>query len=81
MPAKSKAVRDAVALAGGLARQRAADDPEVIAAKRNLGTVILEEKIRQTVAKFGPLTEQQRARLSLLLSAPSAPQQDGASAA
>ncbi len=51
----------------GLSRGRAADDPEVICAKRDLKAARLAEYVRRVVAEAPPLTPDQRDRIALLL--------------
>lgn len=51
-----------------LSRSRATDDPELIEARRNLNAERLAAFIKRNVAAAPPLTAEQRARLSLLLS-------------
>jgi hypothetical protein len=48
-------------------RSRAADDPELIAARRNLRAERLAMHIKQVVDAAPPLTSEQRERLALLL--------------
>jgi hypothetical protein len=50
---------------------RAADDPDLIAARRELRAATLADRIRRTVDEWPPLTPEQRDRLALLLRAPS----------
>lgn len=50
-----------------LTRSRAADDPELIAARQGLKAARLEDYIRRTVDAAPPLTAEQRDRLALLL--------------
>ena len=50
-----------------LSRDRAANDPDLLDARRNLRAARLEEYIARTVAAAPPLTEAQRSRLALLL--------------
>ncbi len=52
---------------GGLSRDRAADDPELLDARRNLRAARLEDYIRRTVDEAPPLTPCQRDRLAVLL--------------
>lgn len=51
----------------GLARCRPADDPAVVAARRDLRAARLADYIRRTVDLAPPLTAEQRDRLALLL--------------
>lgn len=50
----------------GLSRDRAPDDPDLLAAKRDLRATRLEDHIRQVVDAAPPLTEEQRERLAAL---------------
>lgn len=50
-----------------LTRSRAADDPDLIAARRNLKAARLEDFIRRTVEAAPPLTADQRDHLAVLL--------------
>lgn len=50
-----------------LTRSRAADDPELIDARRNMRAERLAEQIRRVVDEAPPLTPSQRARLASLL--------------
>jgi hypothetical protein len=50
-----------------LTRSRTPDDPDLIAARRNLRAARLEDYIRRTVDAAPPLTAEQRDRLALLL--------------
>jgi hypothetical protein len=52
-----------------LSRDRAKDDPELLDARRSLKTERLADYISRTVEAAPPLTDEQRARLSLLLQA------------
>ena len=52
-----------------LRRDRAADDPELLDAKRNLGAERIAEEIRRVTEAFHPLRPEQRGRLAALLSA------------
>ena len=51
-----------------LSRSRAADDPELIAARRDLKAQRLADYITRTVDAAPPLTDEQRAHLAALLS-------------
>ena len=53
-----------------LSRDRAANDPDLLDARRNLRAARLEEYIARTVAAAPPLTDEQRSRLALLLRDP-----------
>lgn len=50
-----------------LSRSRAADDPELLQARRNLREAKLAEHIAKAVAEAPPLTDEQRDRLATLL--------------
>ena len=50
-----------------LTRSRTPDDPDLIAARRNLRAARLEDYIRRTVEAAPPLTAEQRDRLAILL--------------
>lgn len=50
-----------------LTRSRADDDPELVAARRNLKVERLAEHIARTVEAAPPLTDEQRDRLAALL--------------
>ena len=50
-----------------LSRSRTPDDPDLIAARRNLRTERLADYIKRTVDAAPPLTAEQRDRLALLL--------------
>lgn len=50
-----------------LSRSRTADDPDLVAARRNLKAERLADYIARTVASAPPLTADQRDRLALLL--------------
>jgi hypothetical protein len=54
-----------------LTRSRAGDDPDMIAAERDLHAANLADHIRRTVDAWPPLTSEQRDRLATLLRAPS----------
>lgn len=60
-----KAERSRVA---SLTRSRAADDPDLLDARRRLKTERLAERIREVVDSAPPLTDEQRTRLAGLLS-------------
>lgn len=55
-----------------LTRSREPDDPELVAARRNLRTERLAEHITKTVAEWPPLTAAQLDRLAILLRGESA---------
>ena len=50
-----------------LTRSRPADDPELVAARRDLVAARLEEHIRKVVAAAPPLTDEQKQRIAALL--------------
>lgn len=50
-----------------LSRSRTPNDPDLIAARRNLRAARAEDYIRKMVDSAPPLTDQQRARLAALL--------------
>lgn len=50
-----------------LSRSRSANDPDLVAAKRELREARLAEYIQRTVAEAPPLTFDQRERLAVLL--------------
>ena len=50
-----------------LSRHRSHDDPDVLAAARDLRAVRLEDHVAQVVALAPPLTDEQRARIARLL--------------
>ncbi|WOC12611.1 hypothetical protein [Gordonia sp. MP11Mi] len=50
-----------------LSRSRAADDPELVGARRDLKAARLAEHVAKVVAAAPPLTYEQRARISVLL--------------
>lgn len=50
-----------------LSRSRAANDPELVGARRNLKAQSLAEHIARAVAEAPPLTNEQRDRLATLL--------------
>jgi len=52
---------------GALSRSRAADDPELLDARRNLRAERLADFIRKTVDAAPPLDQETRDRLALLL--------------
>ncbi len=62
-----------------LTRSRTADDPDLIAAKRNLCALRLEDHVRKVVSEAPPLTDEQRERIASLLRVnPQRPQQNHA---
>ena len=50
-----------------LSRSRAADDPDLAEARRDLRVARTEDYIRKVVKAAPPLTDEQRRRLSVLL--------------
>jgi hypothetical protein len=56
------------AKAAALSRSRAADDPELLAARRQLAFDMLEKHVEKVVALAPPLTAEQRERIATLLS-------------
>lgn len=50
-----------------LSRSRPANDPELVAARRNLKAIRLEEYVARVVAEAPPLTDEQRDRIATLL--------------
>ncbi|WP_298942687.1 hypothetical protein [uncultured Microbacterium sp.] len=56
---------------GGLVRDRRADDPELIDARRDLAAEKIAAYIARVVAEAPPLTDTQRSRLAALLTAAS----------
>lgn len=52
-----------------LSRSRAADDPDLLEAKQELRITRAEDYIRSIVAAAPPLTDEQKARLAVLLNA------------
>jgi hypothetical protein len=50
-----------------LSRRRPPDDPDLLAARRDLKAARLEDHIRRLVDEAPPLSESQRARLAALL--------------
>lgn len=63
-----------------LSRRRSPDDPELIAARRDLKAARLADHIRKLVDEAPPLTDEQRAQLAALL-LPVQPAAQGARAA
>lgn len=51
----------------GLSRDRTSDDPELIAARRDLRAVRLEDYVRKAVESLPPLTPDQLRRIAVLL--------------
>lgn len=52
---------------GALSRSRTPDDPELIAARKNLRVAKLQDHIAKVVAEAGPLSREQQDRLGTLL--------------
>src|ERR1700744_5997515 len=52
---------------GALSRDRAPDDPEFIAAKRDLAAAKIAEYVSRVVTAAPPLTDEQRTKLAELL--------------
>lgn len=52
-----------------LSRSRQPDDPELVAARRNLKALRLEEHVLKVVAEAPPLTPEQRDRIAAILRA------------
>lgn len=50
-----------------LSRSRAADDPDLIEARRNLRAERLADHVQRVVSEAPPLTDDQRARIAALL--------------
>lgn len=67
MPAIAPPVAHTRARVASLSRSRTADDPDLIAARRELTATSLEDYIRRVVSAAPPLTPEQRDRLALLL--------------
>jgi hypothetical protein len=53
---------------GSLSRSRAADDPELIEARRNLRAIRLKEYVERAISEAPALTEEQIARVAAILS-------------
>jgi hypothetical protein len=60
-------IRHRHARVAALSRDRAADDPEYLAAQRDLAAVKIEQYLEKTLAAAPPLTEAQRVSLAELL--------------
>jgi hypothetical protein len=69
MARPSAAVARPRAVAGALSRYRSPDDPELLAAKRDLAVEMLAERVERVVKQLGPLSDQQCQRIAILLSA------------
>ncbi|WP_219930992.1 hypothetical protein [Gordonia paraffinivorans] len=62
-----------------LSRDRSADDPELVDARRDLAATRLEEHVAKVLATAPPLTQEQRGRIASLLRVnPHRPQADHA---
>mgnify|MGYP001019757591 CR=1 FL=1 len=48
----------------GLSRDRSPDDPEFLAARRDLAALTLEEHVERVLAKAPPLTDEQAERIA-----------------
>lgn len=72
----SLSVSQAVATLGGLSRGRAADDPELIEARRAVEIAKLEAHVARVVADAPALTPAQRDRLASLLHGVNPPTSD-----
>ena len=66
MPASSSVAHHR-ARVGALSRDRAPDDPELVAARQNLRALSLEEHVRRVVAEAPPLSPEQLDRIAALL--------------
>jgi hypothetical protein len=66
MPTPSPAVAHARARVGALSRDRLPDDPEFVAAKRDLVAANLEHRVAEAVAT-AQLTVEQRSRIAEIL--------------
>ena len=69
MARPSPAVARPRAVAGALSRYRPPDDPELLAAKRDLAAEMLAEHVERVVRGLGPLTDEQTRRIAQLLQA------------
>lgn len=58
-----------------LSRDRAADDPEIICARRDLAAARLADHVERVIADAPPLTGEQRAHIAALLSVGPRPQE------
>ena len=67
MARPSAAVARPRAVAGALSRYRSPDDPELLAAKRDLAVEMLAERVLRVVRDLGPLTNDQHRRIAALL--------------
>ena len=69
MARPSPAVARPRAVAGALSRYRPPDDPELLAAKRDLAAEMLAEHVERVVKQLGPLSNRQCQRIAQLLEA------------
>lgn len=60
-----------------LSRDRAADDPELIAARRNLRAARLRDHVVKALTDAPPLSDEQRVSIARLLTSPAATQAGG----
>jgi hypothetical protein len=67
MPAPSPDVAHHRARVGALARDRRPDDPEFVAAERDLAAANLDAHVAKVVASAPPFTPEQRSRVIALL--------------
>jgi hypothetical protein len=67
MARPSPAVARPRAVAGALYRYRSPDDPELLAAKRELAAEMLAEHFERVVRELGPLPDKQQRRITALL--------------
>lgn len=67
--APSKTVSHHRARVASLSRDRAPNDPEITAAKRDLRAELLAEHVARIIAQAPPLTDEQRDRIAGLLRA------------
>jgi hypothetical protein len=72
MARPSPAVARPRAVAGALSRYRPPDDPELLAAKRDLAAEMLAEHVERVVKQLGPLNGRQCQRIAQVLQAGSA---------
>jgi hypothetical protein len=63
----SPAVARPRGVAAALSRYRSPDDPELLAAKRDLAVEMLAEHFERVVRDLGPLTDKQTRRMAALL--------------
>ena len=66
--------RTARAQVGGLSSKHDPDDPRVIAARRNLTTLVMQKYVTETLAKAPPLTDAQVESIIALLRTGAAPE-------